>query len=359
MLRMLQARSHSAASSTRLQLWTTCATRSLGVLDRGRSTSRSCCWWSAASRSRAIGLLRDLADQQGKSRVQLAGAMAREDLRRIGEDALTQARARRASARRCSGCSREHAAATVGPFLRRSCETATPIALRRVRRRQAASRRPASQLPWERDRRRRAPSRASASWRPADGRQRGARRVGADRRRDRARACTSCACSTQSSRETLTRARRARRPPRQLPHLRDDAGRRLHAPALGGACRTAARRCAHRGAAICTRRAFRCSPRRARPSRCSKRACPPARSTTSAGRLVRRLLVTAVVLAALAVLGGRDPRPAGRAARAARSRKRRSGSATAISRRRSRSAAPPRSASSARTMEDMRATSSS
>src|SRR5262245_65224084 len=34
----------------------------------------------------AIGSLRDLADQQGQSRVQLAGAMAREDLRRFGED---------------------------------------------------------------------------------------------------------------------------------------------------------------------------------------------------------------------------------------------------------------------------------
>src|SRR5919106_687024 len=40
----------------------------------------------------AIGSLRDLADQQGKSRVQLAGAMAREDLRRFIEDTLTEAR---------------------------------------------------------------------------------------------------------------------------------------------------------------------------------------------------------------------------------------------------------------------------
>jgi signal transduction histidine kinase len=40
----------------------------------------------------AIGLLRDLADAQGEARVQLAGAMAREELRRYGEDALTTAR---------------------------------------------------------------------------------------------------------------------------------------------------------------------------------------------------------------------------------------------------------------------------
>ena len=41
----------------------------------------------------AIRMLHDLADEQGKSRVQLAGAMAREDLRRSAEDALTSARA--------------------------------------------------------------------------------------------------------------------------------------------------------------------------------------------------------------------------------------------------------------------------
>src|SRR5690606_21251494 len=40
----------------------------------------------------AIGSLRDLANQQGESRVQLAGAMAREDIRRYAEDALTQAK---------------------------------------------------------------------------------------------------------------------------------------------------------------------------------------------------------------------------------------------------------------------------
>ncbi len=40
----------------------------------------------------AIGRLHDLADERGKARVQLAGAMAREDLRRTSEDALTQVR---------------------------------------------------------------------------------------------------------------------------------------------------------------------------------------------------------------------------------------------------------------------------
>src|SRR5580700_399755 len=39
----------------------------------------------------ALGMLRDLADEQGKGRVQLAGALAREDLRRVGEDAVTAA----------------------------------------------------------------------------------------------------------------------------------------------------------------------------------------------------------------------------------------------------------------------------
>ncbi|MGH8217330.1 MAG: ATP-binding protein [Steroidobacteraceae bacterium] len=40
----------------------------------------------------AIGRLHDLANEHGKSRVQLAGAMAREDVRRMSEDALTQVR---------------------------------------------------------------------------------------------------------------------------------------------------------------------------------------------------------------------------------------------------------------------------
>jgi signal transduction histidine kinase len=40
----------------------------------------------------AIGRLHDLADERGISRVQLAGAMAREDLRRMSEDTLTQVR---------------------------------------------------------------------------------------------------------------------------------------------------------------------------------------------------------------------------------------------------------------------------
>jgi signal transduction histidine kinase/HAMP domain-containing protein len=41
----------------------------------------------------ASGMLHDLADQQGKARVQLAATTAREDLRRIGEDAHATARA--------------------------------------------------------------------------------------------------------------------------------------------------------------------------------------------------------------------------------------------------------------------------
>lgn len=61
-------------------------------------------WWLAASQvvivlsvagglsAYAIGRLHDLADEQGKSRVQLAGAMARENVRRMAEDVLTQAR---------------------------------------------------------------------------------------------------------------------------------------------------------------------------------------------------------------------------------------------------------------------------
>lgn len=75
----------------------------------------------------AIGLLRDLANQQGEARVQLAGAMAREDLRRVSEDVLTQARtvADRQTLQRMLADGR---AAAVGLYLRRSCNTETIVA---------------------------------------------------------------------------------------------------------------------------------------------------------------------------------------------------------------------------------------
>jgi signal transduction histidine kinase len=72
----------------------------------------------------AIGSLRDLADQQGQSRVQLAGAMAREELRRFGEDALTQAKsvAERQTLQRLLA---DKQVPAVGPYLRRSCNNET------------------------------------------------------------------------------------------------------------------------------------------------------------------------------------------------------------------------------------------
>src|SRR5690606_17295984 len=72
----------------------------------------------------AIGSLRDLADQQGKSRVQLAGAMAREDLRRFVEDTLTEARsiAERQTLQRLMS---DRNQAMIEPFLRRSCTSDT------------------------------------------------------------------------------------------------------------------------------------------------------------------------------------------------------------------------------------------
>src|SRR5579871_4330388 len=69
----------------------------------------------------AIRMLHDLADEQGKARVQLAGAMAREDLRRSAEDALTSARAlaERTTLQRLLSEGRTDAN---DPLLRRSCE---------------------------------------------------------------------------------------------------------------------------------------------------------------------------------------------------------------------------------------------
>jgi len=72
----------------------------------------------------AVGMLRDLADEQGKARVQLAGAIAREDLRRMGEDALSAARvlAERPALVRLLAENRIEA---VPPLLKRFCETDT------------------------------------------------------------------------------------------------------------------------------------------------------------------------------------------------------------------------------------------
>jgi signal transduction histidine kinase len=67
-------------------------------------------------------MLRDLADDQGKARVQLAGAMAREDLRRMVEDAGTAARvlAEQRTLQRLLSQGRTDA---IPPILRRACET--------------------------------------------------------------------------------------------------------------------------------------------------------------------------------------------------------------------------------------------
>jgi signal transduction histidine kinase len=70
----------------------------------------------------AIGMLRVLADEQGKARVLLAGATAHEDVRRMTEDALTSARvlAQRPTLQRLIAERQDQA---IAPFLRRFCDT--------------------------------------------------------------------------------------------------------------------------------------------------------------------------------------------------------------------------------------------
>lgn len=75
----------------------------------------------------AVGMLRDLADEQGKQRALLAGAIAREDLRRLGEDALSTAKVladrpvlQRLIAQTEAGDGKTDA---LSQFLRRFCET--------------------------------------------------------------------------------------------------------------------------------------------------------------------------------------------------------------------------------------------
>ena len=79
---------------------------------------------------------------------------------------------------------------------------------------------------------------------------------------------------------------------------------RFHAPAFGRACRMGAPRSCAWMIWICTPRAFRSSPRRVKRSRCSKRDLPSADIDASVGGLAKRLLGTAMMLAALAVLAG-------------------------------------------------------
>src|ERR1700733_15488382 len=69
----------------------------------------------------ASRMLHDLADQQGKARVQLAATTAREDLRRIGEDAHATARALadRPTLQRLLA---EGQSEALPPFLRHWCE---------------------------------------------------------------------------------------------------------------------------------------------------------------------------------------------------------------------------------------------
>jgi hypothetical protein len=71
----------------------------------------------------AIGLLRSLADAQGMTRVQLAGTSAREELRKLGEDVLTQTRslARNDAVRRAL---LEGPGDTLPALLKRNCDAA-------------------------------------------------------------------------------------------------------------------------------------------------------------------------------------------------------------------------------------------
>src|SRR5512146_2481172 len=70
----------------------------------------------------AIGMLHGLTNEQGKARVLLAGATAREDVRRLTEDALTSARvlAQRPTLQRLLD---QHQHEAITPFLRRFCDT--------------------------------------------------------------------------------------------------------------------------------------------------------------------------------------------------------------------------------------------
>jgi signal transduction histidine kinase len=94
----------------------------------------SLAWWMSAVQvllvllvgiglsATAIGMLRGLAESQGKARVLLAGATAHEDVRRMTEDALNSARvlAQRPTLQRLLD---QHQNEALSPFLQRFCDT--------------------------------------------------------------------------------------------------------------------------------------------------------------------------------------------------------------------------------------------
>jgi signal transduction histidine kinase len=74
----------------------------------------------------AVGMLHNLSDQQGKQRALLAGAIVREDLRRLGEDALTTAKTladRPVLQRLIVRSETDGSSDALAQFLRRFCET--------------------------------------------------------------------------------------------------------------------------------------------------------------------------------------------------------------------------------------------
>ncbi|HXS26672.1 MAG TPA: ATP-binding protein [Steroidobacteraceae bacterium] len=130
--RLAAPRDRFAAAASRLAA----GLRGLAGRVRFDSSKISLSWWLAVSQvvivlavagglsAYAIGRLHDLADEHGKSRVQLAGAMAREDLRRMSEDALTQVRvlADRPTLERLLA---EGHSEQIALFLRRFCDANT------------------------------------------------------------------------------------------------------------------------------------------------------------------------------------------------------------------------------------------
>ena len=187
-----------ACSSAHAQLW---------LRLRPDPAKTSLGWWLAAIHVAivllvgggisfsAIGMLRDLADEQGKARVQLAGAMAREDLRRIGEDAVTAAHvlAERPTLQRLLAEDRTDALAL---FLRRFCETESIGACAVFTGTQLIAQAGQLALGGHRHRQRRAGRELSCRARgPAVRRRRRGRKL---RRGQRDAASSSCACSMRN-----------------------------------------------------------------------------------------------------------------------------------------------------------------
>ena len=247
-------------------------------------------------------MLRDLADDQGKARVQLAGAMAREDLRRMvrgrgygrpgaGGTADSAASAG-AGAHRCDSadsapCLRNRRHGRLRRFLRHATDDAER-AVRWIGRASSPTARNREPRSWRSPRTSVLPVLgAYASLGDTEG----------------SRVFVVRLLNDKLARD-VDPAGRARSEARRLSFFHERSGQRVYSTLFRRPRRRPLGRSANQLARASTPPACRSSLRRARRLLSSKCFCRRRRSTRQSSHLTHKLLVTALILAVLAVFAG-------------------------------------------------------